>query len=139
MRTENHKLIKIFATLIMVSAIVGCATPPIKTVLIDDTLISEDTATVIFYTTNSDTYEIFIDGISYGMLTRHVPMRVEVDAGAHKVWGKHPITMDRRTDIDLVAGQTYTFAVYWHQTGVPGFLASRVISKPGVKDYPAYE
>ena len=131
--------IKLLAILMMALTFAGCATPPIKTVLIDDSLISENTATAIFYTSNKDTYEIFIDGVSYGVLNRHVPMRIEVAAGAHKVWGKNSVTMDRRTDIELVDGQTYTFKVYWHRTGFPGLLASRVMLAPGVKDYQAYE
>ena len=124
---------------ILILLCTGCATPPIKTVLIDDSLISTETATAIFYTSNNDTYEIFIDGVSYGILDRHIPMKIEVDAGTHKVWGKNSVMMDRRTDIELADGQTYIFKVYWHQTGVPGFVASRVMLSPGVKDYPAYE
>ena len=134
MRNSNLKL---FAILIMVLA--GCATPPIKTVLIDDSLISENTATVIFFTSTSSTYEIFVDGVSYGVLDWDVPIIIEVDDGKHKVWGRNVGMMDRRTDIELVDGQTYTFKVYWHRTGFPGLLASRVMLAPGVKDYQAYE
>jgi hypothetical protein len=125
--------------LMLILLCTSCATPPVKSVLIDDSLISTETATAIFFTSNSDTYEIFIDGISYGVLTRHAPMRLEVDAGAHKVWGKNSVTLDRRTDVQLLAGKTYIFSVYWHQTGLPGMVASRVTLVPDTESYQAYE
>ena len=125
--------------LILILSVTGCAVGPLKTVLIDDSLISEETATAIFYAESRGSYDIFVDGIFKGTLTRHIPMRIEVDAGKHKVWGRNSGMLDRRTDVELFAGETYVFHVYWHRTGFPGMLASRVMLKPGVESYQAYE
>ena len=125
--------------LILILLITGCAIGPLKTVVIDDSLISEETATAIFYADNRGTYEIFIDGISQGLLMPHTSMKIEVDAGKYKVWGRATAMLARRTDIELIAGEVYIFSVYYHKTGLPVMLASRIMLTPGVKSYQEYE
>ena len=106
------------------------------TVPLDQTLISEDKATVVIFNTSgrilAQPTEVVIDDEIVGVISPEVPLRLEVEEGDHEFYVKRQpatIMIQRKTLKELDRGKVYFMNIY----AEVGVWVSSVWIKPTYK------
>jgi len=113
-KTMNKALI-ILTSLFILS---GCGTK--ITVPIDQTLISEDKATVIIFNVSGrglpNPMEVSIDNNVVGIITPEIPLKIEVSGGGHELYVERPqgtMMIQRKMLKTFDAGKVYYMKVWF--------------------------
>ena len=125
-----RKLILLLSSLIIIS---GCGTKII--VPIDQSLLSENEATVIIYHDEgyTDQFEVFLDRTPVGIVTSETPLKFSVPEGEHEVHTEVTMAIDRVTKQFYEAGKTYYLKI-WLDFGL--WVSSiRTDPTPPIKSY----